>query len=160
VFVIHTILVGLGYAETKSVNLTSHGVTKHIYEYSGLPEIYAQHLGGRVLVRHIDGPDTSTSSHVKDTLWVSHYRCFMQLSVEHLKHDLVGEVHPSQINIPVEAGDISNIRISHTDLAQSMYSNGQWKRVTRGPPLIPHLSVADSCPSHNMHDTGALQHEY
>jgi hypothetical protein len=109
VFVIHTILVGLGYAETKSVNLTSHGVTKHIYEYSGLPEIYAQHLGGRVLVRHIDGPDTSTSSHVKDTLWVSHYRCFMQLSVEHLKHDLVGEVHPSQINIPVEAGDISNI---------------------------------------------------
>jgi hypothetical protein len=47
--------------------------------YIDLPEINAQNLGGRVHVRHIDGPYTSTSSDVKYSLWVAQ-RCFMQLS--------------------------------------------------------------------------------
>jgi hypothetical protein len=73
-----TISAEVGYILNKSVN--GAGRLPQIGKHFHLPEINAQNLGGRVLVRHINGPDTSTGSNVKDALWAAPYRCFMQRS--------------------------------------------------------------------------------
>jgi hypothetical protein len=45
------------------------------------PEIYTQHFRGRIPLRHIDGPDPSTSTYVKNALGVLPYGRFMKLSL-------------------------------------------------------------------------------
>jgi hypothetical protein len=94
---IRTILVEVDYTHTqkKSVNVPGHGVTKHvIISYSlHAPEIYTQHFRARVVIRHIDGPDTGTGSHVKNAMRVAHYRRFVQLSIQQMKHNFVMKVH-------------------------------------------------------------------
>jgi hypothetical protein len=72
-----TISAEVGYIKAQLTSLAGHGATncQHVH----LPEIKTQNLGGRVIVRHINGPDTGSGPDVKDALWVAPYGCFMKL---------------------------------------------------------------------------------